>query len=441
MGELAKIVAQVNTDLRTQAYLPSIGHGFLGIQKGHGVTRFVPILSDIDMAVYYHICFELSESILIKRPTIFGGWHSVPKSQKAGETLFSDSEESAASSSLQDYFSDPFSSVLWLKEWREFTALIGELCKQTNIGNFVVQTDVANFYDSIEIPRLVRRLRHAAPKFDEYIEALEVFLGYWNRRIVGYQASSKGIPQEIISDASRVIAHFYLQKFDGNFLEYCASNGLTYVRWADDILIFGSSKKKLEVAIHTASKMLLSDGLNLSAAKTRIFSRLDFAKYRGVEVLDAITKNDEKLFRRRLRSALQYRKSNEIRIDTIFRATIGFVRRLGAKAHSYEKSFLTEEARDNRDLLLSLNARQLANIILIADDSREFFRFCLDKAISVPFSSSKATFLHMLRRHSVELIKAGILQADLSKAVEKIESASTDSEIITGICIPATKKV
>ena len=371
-SNLAAVVKQTNKALRTKEYMPSIGHGYLGLQKGGGVTRFLPILTAVDMAVYYHICFTLSDLVLKRGERVFGGWHLVPKNQQIIPPESNDSieeiSEEDAQGFLQSYFTNPFSSSLWLKEWRQFTDLIGELCSKKSVGNFVVQTDVANFYDSIEIPRLIRNLRYDAHENEEYIEALEIFLGYWNRRLNGYQASTKGIPQEIISDASRIISHYYLQRFDDEFSRYCEAEGLLNVRWADDILIFGKSKKSLEFAVHKASKILLSDGLNLNASKTQYFTRKEFSKYRAIEVLSAIGANDPKAFREALRNSISWNKNHSMRIDTVFKASIGYVKKLGSSAQIFEKNFVLETAKSNIDLLLSVNARQLLNLIIISDE-------------------------------------------------------------------------
>ncbi|PLS19806.1 hypothetical protein C0U40_19895, partial [Amylibacter cionae] len=111
---------------------------------------------------------------------------------------------------------------MWLDEFRSFTQLIRKLTKTASSGTYVATTDVANFYDSIEIPRLIERLRRDMPSDShEEIELLEVFLGLWDRRTTGYSRSSKGIPQEIISDGSRFLSHYYLQDFDEDFGQYC----------------------------------------------------------------------------------------------------------------------------------------------------------------------------------------------------------------------------
>ncbi|PLX33764.1 MAG: hypothetical protein C0605_15680 [Hyphomicrobiales bacterium] len=443
-SDLIATVDRTNKDLRSKAYMPSIGHGFLGLKKGGGVTRFLPILSNVDMAIYYHICFTLSDQILVRRERVFGGWHLVPRSQKVTDQNQQDSTEigeEEAQSFLQDYFSDPFSSALWLKEWRQFTVLIRELCNTQGIGNYVVETDIANFYDSIEIPRLVRNLRRDAHNNEELIEALELFLGFWNRRLNGYQASTKGIPQEIISDASRVVAHYYLQRFDEEFSKYCTSNGLINVRWSDDILIFGKSRKSLELAIHKASKILLSDGLNLNASKTQIFSRRDFERYRATDVLAAIGNDDAKAFRRSLRSAIQWNKKNKMRIDTVFRATIGYVKKLGSNAQIFEKNFVLEIARSDVNLLLSLNARQLLNLISISDDKKSFFKLVISRITSVPYAAPRATFLHMLRKYHKELVRIGVSRRNQLNAAETIKKNSQDSEIILQLCIPPTLRI
>lgn len=435
--DLPKVVEATNKALISKEYMPSIGHGYLGQSKGQGVTRFLPILSDVDMAVYYHICFTLSDVILKQNERVFGGWHLVPKNQQKGnigdQTEFSEKE---ARGFLQSYYSDPFSSTLWLKEWRSFTDLIQELCAQSGIGNYVIQTDVANFYDSIEITRLIRNLRRDANKYEEYIETLELFLSYWNRRINGYQASTKGIPQEIISDASRILSHYYLQDFDDDLCEYCEGNDLVNIRWADDILIFGKSKSSLELAVHKASKILLSSGLNLNASKTKIFTRSAFAKYRALDVLSAISANDHKAFQRNLKKAVKYNISNDMRIDTVFRASIGYVNKLGSKAEIYEKNFVLETASNSTDLLLSLNARQMLNVIRLADNSLDYFKYVLRKVIASPYAAPRATFLQMLRKHHVEIITLGISKKVQISSANIIDKQSEDSAIIQEFCVP-----
>ena len=438
--DLARIddfIERINRSIGTKSYIPDIVLGYLGLQKGSGVTRFIPILSKEDMAVYYQLCGQIGDAVLTRRDGIFGGWHSVPTTHKVNSMSKHRREEEEANNSNQSYMSDSFSNFLWLQEFKNFTALIKELTSRVDVGNFVIQTDIANFYDSIEIPRLIKRLRTRAPDLEEFIELLEMFLGIWNRRTTGYQQSSKGIPQEIISDASRILSHFYLQEFDENFQEYCLENGLQYVRWADDILVFGSSRSKLELSIHVASKFLLKDGLNLNSSKTKIFTRTDYAMYRGIPVLTEIDQKNKANFRRELRKFVKWSADNPARIDTVFRATIGFVHSLGADAKTYEKNFIFETIESDRDLAGTLSAIQLLRLIGIADNPSEMFSRLRRLFLSKPFAGRRANFLMLLRGKGKDLMKLGISKLIITNSIEMIENASEDSEVLRIYCVPA----
>lgn len=58
---LDQVIATLYEDLRTNAYMPAIGHGYLGFPKKAGCTRFVPISTKEDMTVYYLVTFSLED--------------------------------------------------------------------------------------------------------------------------------------------------------------------------------------------------------------------------------------------------------------------------------------------------------------------------------------------------------------------------------------------
>lgn len=441
IGNVSRFVADYNQRLRSRSYIPEVVHGYLGVQKGNGVTRFLPILSKEDMAVYYHLCGHIGARVLKQKPGIFGGWRSIPGgSQQRPSSVHQQAEERAAV--LQNgYFSDTFSNTMWLDEFRNFTQLIRKLTKTASSGTFVVTTDVANFYDSIEIPRLIERLRRDMPgDSQEEIELLEVFLGLWDRRTTGYSRSSKGIPQEIISDGSRFLSHYYLQDFDEVFGQYCEDLGLLYVRWADDMLIFGPNTKVLEEAIHRASRLLLPEGLNLNAHKTKIYRRDELAKYRGVEVLSAIGARNPADFRRRLRSAISWQaEGNPMRLDTIFRATLGYTFRLGKNARTYEKNFILETVEEKPEIVATLNDLQLTHLISVADDPKEMFLKIRSACLSRPYAGAKANFLMLIRKHSKKLERLGVSSRLQRSSIDAVENESSDSIILRTFCVPPAR--
>lgn len=418
-------------------FLPSTIHGYLGIQKGGGVTRFLPILQADDMAVYYFLCYRLAPKILVKKKGIFGAWHMKPTIPEDAEAELEEEAEAFG----QSYGTSPFSSLWWLKNWQEFNALIRELVSDTTVGKYVVSTDIANFYDSIEIPRLITRIRTSAPGETDTIEALSAFLAAWNRRHVGYMPSSKGIPQEIISDASRILAHYYLQEFDEEFSNYCESNNLTYIRWSDDFLIFGGSNQKLESAVHLASRMLRDLGLNLNSAKTKYMSKSTLRSYRALDILSAISDDDHKSVTRELRKIKnQLARGEEFRLDTVFRAMIGYLNRNAVARTTQNRAFIEDTGNQNRDLLHSLNNTQMLRFIQLMDDPHASFNSLRKEICKADFGAPKASYLHMMRKYRSQLAAIGMTKKLANLAIDQIENSSSDSEVLKEFCVPEVRK-
>ncbi|QEU08960.1 hypothetical protein [Paracoccus yeei] len=67
-------VEDINKKIKTHSYVPEVVHGYMGIEKNSGVTRFIPILSKEDMAVYYHLCGVIGDAVIRDKDRIFGGW-------------------------------------------------------------------------------------------------------------------------------------------------------------------------------------------------------------------------------------------------------------------------------------------------------------------------------------------------------------------------------
>ena len=350
------------------------------------------------------------------------------------------SKEEEAMAYGQGYGADPFSSHLWLKEWRKFSDLISALVTDKSIGSCVVTTDIANFYDSIEIPRLISKIRRSAPAESDTTDALNAFLSSWNRRHIGYLASTKGIPQEIISDASRVLSHFYLQEFDGDFKEYCDHRKLRYIRWSDDILIFGNSRQKLQAAVHHASRLLRDLGLNLNASKTKYMSKNELSRQRCLNLIAAISDDDHKKVSAELKKVkLLLSKGIEVRIDTVFRAMIGHLSRNKSAQTTLNVAFLMETASDQPDLLHGLNNLQMLRYIQIMEKPFDTFVSLRRAICRAEFGGPKASFLHIMRKYRNQLATIGLTKKKALSTISSIEKSSSDSDVILKFCIPVVR--
>lgn len=442
--ELLRLDADIdylNSEIRSNSYMPGTGHGYFGVEKRLGVTRFLPILSRIDMAVYYQLCGELGDLVLINRADIYGGWQVVPQPGGTEDLDRNSRNEVIAARYQQGYFQDTLSNAAWFQGFKDFTQLITQLINvKDGYGNYVAVTDVANFYDSIDVFRLISKLRGKLPEYSSHLELLQVFLNFWNRRSTGYQASTKGLPQEIISDGSRNLSHFYLQDFDDQFSTYCLTEGLRYVRWADDMLIFGPSPQKLEAAMHKASRLLLVEGLNLSAPKTKIMGKRQFSNYRGLDVLEAINSKNIDEYRRRRRAAMRRHRGGEVlKLDTIFRASLGFLAQRPRSVSPSDQTFLWNAITEHPDFLGNMNAQQCLSFVRIAESPSRGFAKLLNIALLKDVAAPKAVLLSLIRNHSKRLEKVGVTKHAQRNAIDEIFNSSDDSELIRNWCIPAAR--
>jgi len=427
-----EIADRINSMLQHSEYFPANNHGYLGHPKKDGCTRFVPVLTAIDTILYYSLVWQLEEKIIIPTEGVFGAWHTKP--EKVTKL------EAAANGGHDLYSSNTFNRFEWFKQWAGFNDLLHELSRSTKIGNFVLTSDIANFYDTIDIAHLSEQLYAKCGDERDVVSLLRLFLQLWDRRVKGYTPSSKGIPQEMISDASRTLANFYLHEFDAEFKLLCDAADVTYVRWADDIVLFGKSKRSLEETLHKGSRLLLSIGLNFNASKTRHFTRVQFRKYRAISLLRNLSSASPKKLEQDLRGFLKDEQSIGGRKDTVYRALISKL--FNSKTHRtvFLINFLNECTKEYY-ISGNLDERQIFRLTIIDNNPAEKLLEIANLYARYPYASSKAAFLESLRKNYKKYLAAGISKKRLDGAADKIVTSAADSDIVSAYCYPAYKSV
>lgn len=135
---------------------------------------------------------------------------------------------------------------------------------------YFIRFDIANFYDTINLDLLERKIRNAIPSAkNEIVDLMFVFLRNWNRRFEGYGAKTVGLPQDETGDCSRLLANFYLQDYDRSMQErgLDVSGGGEYLRYADDQIIMTQEQMDAHEWIFNASIALHKIGLNINSGK------------------------------------------------------------------------------------------------------------------------------------------------------------------------------
>ena len=207
-----KLLAQLEKEVERGCYSPRPIHGFLSTPKANSVARFVPVLSFQDVSVYFACVKTFDEKLAsLAVEDTYGGWSLGGKRREF--------EEKQAKSTF-DYDLDvsaPISAYnrwAWVENWQQFWKLLVAKFEYAPAGSYFAMFDIANFYDTIDLPRLERELRRHCPDQGLAIEVLFYLLSIWNKNLNQYARTTKGIPMDIVGDCSRVLANFYLTSFD-----------------------------------------------------------------------------------------------------------------------------------------------------------------------------------------------------------------------------------
>lgn len=153
-----------------------------------------------------------------------------------------------------------------LKNWREqYRKFIKALERAWSRGNrWVVQADIASYYDSIDHNLLIDLIRHWVPD-DGLLQFLRKCLRTWTpHRDVLYL--DRGLPQGY--ETSDFLATLFLYSVDHELCEKGYDD--KYRRYVDDIRLFLSTKDKAQRALIDLDLSLKSIGLILQANKTSI---------------------------------------------------------------------------------------------------------------------------------------------------------------------------
>ncbi len=222
------------------------------LEKNLGVCRTVVTPTPEDSVILQCIVESLLPSALKRQPSK-NAFFSRSHQSTIGEFTFS-----------KDY--------IWFKQWREFAKNRLEIA---STHDWVVTTDVANFFDNIHYSHL----RNIVSTFDSIEEViLDVLFNVLDNiswRPDYLPTSGIGIPQ-VQFDAPRLLAHIYLFEIDA-FLKQETRN--SFVRWVDDITFAVDSKEEGKRLLRDLDTLLQMRGVRLNAGKTQVLSAASARRY------------------------------------------------------------------------------------------------------------------------------------------------------------------
>lgn len=160
----------------------------------------------------------------------------------------------------------------WFRAWLQRQGLIWAI---TSNCEWLVESDISNFYPSVDIRAVTAHIRLKAG-FDDYlVRVLEHQLATFSPLVEYRSRAVGGLPIEGF-DASRVLAHAYLEPLDHEF--QAEGEDGRYTRWMDDVIVGTHSFEDALQVVRRFQVAVEKLGLYPNASKTRIYRSIDFRR-------------------------------------------------------------------------------------------------------------------------------------------------------------------
>jgi hypothetical protein len=290
-----KTVRKVFEAILSARYAASIPEAEIVINKGHGVARTTPVFRIEDYIVYYFCIKELEQVLCINRtPNTFGGW-------SLGGQLRSleDREIEIDAGTYTSRYS--FNPRAWTAAFGEFNSLLFAQL-DNDVHTHVLQFDLSNFYDCVRLDILERWIREESDAAKGWIIALLFyFLNQWNRKNTGLHPQAVGLPQDALADCSRILANFYLQKYDSYAYQVCEKAGAAYFRYADDQMILLKDPSAADQLMLLLTRNLDKYGLRVNQKKVDLWTKEQLLEHRCRDIQAVFKEKGDAQDRRKVR--------------------------------------------------------------------------------------------------------------------------------------------
>jgi hypothetical protein len=240
--ELDATIDRLSTDLLNGSYRASSPE-IVRAAKSVGLTRPLAFLDVSDLLLY--------------KSLVARSQHSLLQSSKPWTRLGRVDEDEPSSPADSGWF-------------RFFLKRIGQIWTITEDHEWLVETDIANFFPYIDVPTVLDHVLSDSELGEDAVRLLEhllrTFAPMRNYRI----PPTAGLPQENFN-CSRVIAHTLLRVVDEEFEE--EGRAERYSRYLDDIVVGAASYQEALQMVSRIQTALEPLGLHPNTAKTRILRK------------------------------------------------------------------------------------------------------------------------------------------------------------------------
>ncbi|HDR4725977.1 reverse transcriptase domain-containing protein [Bacillus cereus] len=293
------ILSTIQTQINTHEYNFSTPIYYF-VPKKKGVLRKVKIYDIKDSCIYYYCVKKIQDKLTDKikeNENIFGGFRfSADNKSITAEKIKQQNELLNELDLYDDEYETFLSKYQFKREWTDYRNMAKEAYEQSY--DYYMHIDIAHFYDDINLDILEKEIRHTVGDQTTIIDLLFHFLRTSEKRDLGYTTTNVGIPQEELGDMSRVLANFYLVRYDNQIISFLnlllGEGNYQYLRYSDDMWIFYNGKKNDAYKIIQKASLFLNNlKLHVNESKTQILNKEEFEKHWHFDDWDLISSNPD----------------------------------------------------------------------------------------------------------------------------------------------------
>jgi len=217
--------------------------------KNKGINRQTTTFNINDMLVY-RFCIEEIENHLFKKvrlKNIRGGMKIKAIKTKSGQAFYEK----------------------WFDDWIQHNQNVE---KSMSKYNWFVKTDIASYFDNINLLALNNLVRIQVPQEQKWVVDLLFYFLDSSKIRYNYEINNLvGLPQENI-DCSRILAYFYLYPHDEEMIQMCKEEDIEYFRFVDDMIIAVNSETQTKKVLRKLTESLRKLNLLASLEKSDILN-------------------------------------------------------------------------------------------------------------------------------------------------------------------------
>jgi retron-type reverse transcriptase len=145
------------------------------------------------------------------------------------------------------------------------------------------KADIKNYFNSVDVGKLLERLRHELIDDEKLYDLFEKilsnpFVTFRDEVIEEQKGIMAGVP------LSAFLANFFLKDLDRYFFE----KGVTYLRYADDIIVFSEDQEEMDEHKEKIASFLIEKGLSINTNKEFFYQPGERYEFLGFSIENGI---------------------------------------------------------------------------------------------------------------------------------------------------------